>query len=88
MADYTASDIYVREYLAKDSTRNEQVESARRQLAIFKKHNISKEQFYKSLEYYTANPNEFLPILKNVKKEAILQDSASRKRTLENLEIQ
>ena len=77
--DYLAADIYVREFIAKDSTLNDQVESARRQAAIFKKHNVSKETFYKSLAYYTQNAQDFLPILEAVKSHAEVMDSVERK---------
>ncbi len=56
--DYMRADVYVNEYLRKDSGRDLQKESAKLQQQVFQLHKISREQFYKSYEYYLNHTNE------------------------------
>ena len=56
--DYMRADVYANEYLRKDSGRDLQKESAKLQQQVFQLHRISREQFYKSYEYYLYNTNE------------------------------
>ncbi len=56
--DYMRADVYANEYLRKDSGRDLQKESAKLQQQVFQLHKISREQFYKSYEYYLYHTNE------------------------------
>lgn len=51
--DYINADVYVTDYIKKDSTKNPIVENLKLQNRIFKTHHITKESFYKSYTYYS-----------------------------------
>lgn len=50
--DYLRADIFANEYITRDSSLDDSLENARLQLQVFKLHNITKQDFYKSYEYY------------------------------------
>lgn len=50
--DYLKADVYANEFLSTDTSKDAKEENARLQLEVFKKHNISKADFYKSYQYY------------------------------------
>ena len=50
--DYLRADIFANEHVRLDSSKNLALENAKLQLQVFQLHKISKEQFYKSYEYY------------------------------------
>ena len=50
--DYLRADIMANEYVTRDSSKNDSLENAKLQLQVFKIHKITKEEFYKSYEYY------------------------------------
>lgn len=50
--DYMRADIFANEHIRNDSSKNLPLENAKLQLQVFQLHKISKEQFYKSYEYY------------------------------------
>ena len=56
--DYMRADVYVNEYIKKDSSRDLQKESAKLQQQVFQLHKISREEFYKSYEYYLSHQAE------------------------------
>lgn len=64
--DYIKADAYVANYVAKDSSQNPQMISAKLQQQIFDKYKITKDQFDKSLAYYSANEKEFLKITDSI----------------------
>ena len=55
--DILQADIFTNEFIIKDSSKNLKKENAKLQLAIFKKHNIDRQQYYKSYKYYLAHTN-------------------------------
>ena len=50
--DYLRANIFANEYITRDSSLDDSLENARLQLQVFKLHNITKQDFYKSYEYY------------------------------------
>ena len=50
--DYLKADVYANDFLSADTNKDAKLENARLQLEVFKKHNVSKETFYKSYQYY------------------------------------
>lgn len=50
--DYLRADIYANEFIRKDSGRNVEMENAKLQQQVFMLHKTSREEFYKSYEYY------------------------------------
>ena len=55
--DYINADVYVTDHVVKDTSRNAAVESVLLQKKIFKKHKITREEFYKSYAYYVDHPD-------------------------------
>lgn len=53
--DYLRADVYAKEMLSKDSSRNIDSANIQFQQQLFKKHKVSKETFYKSYEYYISH---------------------------------
>lgn len=68
MEDMIRADQYVSNYLQKDSTKNMQDKSTELYTEIFSIHKITKEQFKKSLDYYTSKPDLFRPIIDSLAK--------------------
>ena len=64
--DYIRADVYASEFISKDSSKNAVAENAKLQLAVFNKHKISKEQFYKSYEYYASHNKEMRSMLDTI----------------------
>ncbi|MFZ1528445.1 MAG: DUF4296 domain-containing protein [Ferruginibacter sp.] len=64
--DYIRADVYASEFISKDSSKNAVAENAKLQLAVFKKHKISKEQFYKSYGYYASHNKEMRTMLDSI----------------------
>lgn len=53
--DYIKADAFANEFVRRDTSKKLELESAKLQLQVFKQHKISKEQFYKSYEFYLGN---------------------------------
>lgn len=53
--DYLRADIFANEFVRRDTSKNAETENAKLQLQVFKIHKVSKEQFYKSFDYYLKN---------------------------------
>lgn len=64
--DYIRADVYANEFLRADSSLNVNDESAKLQLALFAKHKITKEQFYKSYQYYLNHKGQLKEVLDSV----------------------
>ncbi len=64
--DIIRADAYTTDFIQPDSSRNAVEENARLQRKAFALHNISKEDFYKSYEYYRSNASLFKPILDSI----------------------
>jgi hypothetical protein len=55
MLDVFQAEVFTEQYLKKDSTKNLALENAKLQAQIFKRHNITKETYYKSYMYYSKS---------------------------------
>ncbi len=64
--DIVQAEAYTKKFIQKDSTKNSAVENAKLQQQIFRKHNITKEDFYSSYEYYEQHPSEMQSILDSI----------------------
>jgi len=53
--DFLRADVYAKELLSKDSSRNIDSANIQFQQRLFEKHKVSKETFYKSYEYYISH---------------------------------
>jgi hypothetical protein len=63
MWDMIRADQYVSDFIMKDSTRNKKNESIKLYDEIFQIHKITREQFKKSLDYYSSRPDLLKPII-------------------------
>ena len=55
--DYIRADILTTEIIQKDSTKNTLHENLFLQRKVFAIHNVTKEHFYKSYDYYSKHPD-------------------------------
>lgn len=78
--DYLKADIFANEYITRDSSLDDSLENARLQLQVFKLHNITRQEFYKSYEYYLNHRDLMKDMLDTMlvrqKKEVKKKDSA------------
>jgi hypothetical protein len=71
--DILKVDTYSKTYIAKDSTKNAAIENAKMQQQIFDLHKITKDQFYKSYNYYLANGDLIKPLLDSIANKANIE---------------
>ena len=50
--DFIRTDVYANEIMRRDFTKNVELENAKLQMQVFKLHKVTREEFYKSYEYY------------------------------------
>lgn len=55
--DYIRADVYANEIIRNDTNRNTTKENLQLQQEIFVSHKITKEEFYKSYDYYLNHPS-------------------------------
>ncbi|HNU89169.1 MAG TPA: DUF4296 domain-containing protein [Ferruginibacter sp.] len=53
--DVIRADAFTTEYIKKDSAKNDEEENLKLQQQVFAIHHVSKEDFYKSFDYYKKN---------------------------------
>jgi hypothetical protein len=63
MWDMLRADMFVQDFIMKDTTKNKSEESTKLYDEIFRIHKVTADQFKKSLNYYETNPSNFKPIL-------------------------
>ncbi|MEY2916451.1 MAG: hypothetical protein RIS73_165 [Bacteroidota bacterium] len=61
--DILCADVFAFDFIKKDTLKNPELENVILQQKIFAVHKISKEEFYKSYEFYKAHPNIMQPML-------------------------
>lgn len=64
--DIIEADVYISGVAKKDSSINPHRENALMQAAVFEKHNITRNEYYTSLDHYVANSAEFIPMLDSI----------------------
>lgn len=64
--DVLKVDAFTKTNFSKDSTKNIVLENAKMQLQVFVLHNITKDQFYKSYQYYLGNSNLIKSLLDSI----------------------
>ena len=90
--DFIRADVYANEIIRLDSTKNVELENAKLQAQVFQLHKVSKEEFYKSYEYYLRHQQLMKSMvdtmmvrqqrLSEVKKDTTIQPINRRKSTL------
>lgn len=68
MWDMIRADQYVSTYLLKDSTKKKKTESEKLYDQVFHIHKITQQEFKSSLDYYSARPELFRPIIDSLAK--------------------
>ncbi|MEN9569549.1 MAG: hypothetical protein RL172_780 [Bacteroidota bacterium] len=84
MWDFLQADTYTEFYLKKDSSINATLKNAALQQKVFELHKISKEDFYKSYQYYNNKPEEMRMILDSVSAKAERKRSMMMERKYSN----
>jgi hypothetical protein len=64
--DVMKADAFTTDYIKKDSAKNAGAENLKLQQQIFAIHKISKEDFYKSYDYYKTNTVVFKKIVDSI----------------------
>ncbi|MGC4101840.1 DUF4296 domain-containing protein [Ferruginibacter sp.] len=64
--DVLRADAFTFDYVTKDTTRKPEAESIKMQLQIFAVHKTSKEEFYRSYEFYKTRPDLLQPMLDSI----------------------
>ena len=64
--DIVQAEAYTKKIIQKDSSKNSAAENVKLQQQIFSKHNITKEDFYSSYQYYQQHPSEMQSILDSI----------------------
>jgi hypothetical protein len=54
--DFIRADVYANEYIRRDSSKNVDLENIKLQQQVFKLHKVTKEEFYRSYDYYLKHP--------------------------------
>ena len=77
--DVIRADVFTRDYLSKDSSKNLLLENAGLQAGIFNQHHITRKEFYDSYDYYLHNSEQFRVILDSLgEKQRRVHDSTKR----------
>lgn len=66
MWDFIRADVYTFGFLKKDSLINDTLENARLQNKIFANYKITRDEFYRSYQYYIENPEIMHAILDSI----------------------
>ncbi len=64
--DYVKADAYCSGFVKKDSTQNDTLVNVQLQQAIFRHYKISREEFYKSYQFYKSHPVLMTAILDSI----------------------
>ena len=63
MWDVLRADAFAFDFIKRDSTKKPEVENVLLQQQVFAIHKVSKEEFYKSYNYYKVHPDLMQPLL-------------------------
>ena len=63
MWDVLRADAFTFDFIKRDSAKRPEAENVKLQQQVFAIHKVSKEDFYKSYNYYKAHPDLMQPIL-------------------------
>jgi len=64
--DIMQANSFTEHFIVKDTIKNAQVANAQLQQKIFKLHNTSREQFYRSYNYYSSKPELMKTLLDSI----------------------
>lgn len=75
LLDVIKAQAFTDQYIKKDSTKNAEKENLKMQQEIFNIHHVSKEEFYKSYDYYKTHTALFNQMLDSI----TVQDERNKK---------
>jgi Domain of unknown function (DUF4296) len=64
--DVLRADAFTFNFITKDSSKRPEAENVKIQQQIFTVHKVSKDEFYKSYEFYKTHPDLMQPILDSI----------------------
>jgi hypothetical protein len=77
LTDIMTIEVYSKNYIEKDSTKKVVLENAKMQMQVFALHKVSKDDFYKSYNYYMTNSTKtqsiFDSIISNINNDKVRQ---------------
>ncbi|MDB5203385.1 MAG: hypothetical protein JWQ27_2794 [Ferruginibacter sp.] len=87
--DYVQADVFAKDFISKDSALNDTAENIKLQKQVFAAHKITREQFYKSYEYYLHHDNDMKVMLdsllaRQTRKKALLDSQRVKKPLIES----
>ena len=83
--DYVQADVFAKDFVSLDSTKNPAKENALLQEEVFKKHGITREAFNRSYKYYVTHEKLMTTLLDSIS--AKQQRTNKTKSSLKNIEI-
>ena len=69
--DIIRADVFTENFIGKDSTKNKTAENIRLQNKIFLLDTVTREAYYKSYEYYKANPGLMNALMDSISQSVI-----------------
>lgn len=66
MWDLLEANSFTQRYIKMDSLKNPAIENLQMQQQIFQLHKVSKEDFYKSYDYYSSHPDQMRILLDSI----------------------
>jgi hypothetical protein len=86
--DVMRADAFTKNYIAKDSSKNLEEENAKLQQKIFTLNKISKEEFYKSYDYYKVHTDLLKNLLDSMTAKANVERYDHYKRTDTTIKVE
>lgn len=80
--DVIKAQAFTDQYIKKDSSKNAEMENLKMQQEIFVIHHVSKEEFYKSYDYYKTNTSLLNQMLDSI----TVQDERNKKTKIKPLQ--
>ncbi len=66
MWDLLEANSYTQQYLRRDTLKNSSIENMKMQQQIFNLHKVTKEDFYRSYDYYSTQPDQMKTLLDSI----------------------
>jgi hypothetical protein len=82
--DIMQADAFTNFFIKKDASKNPVIENAKLQEQIFAMHHISREDFYKSYNYYKEHPGMMVAILDSITSNQTRIENVKRQKAVAN----
>lgn len=64
--DLTKADVFTQDFIAKDTSKNLEIENLKLQMKIFSKNKTDRKTFYTSYDYYLKHEESLKPLLDTI----------------------